>query len=181
MVRKSRGLYFTASFKMPALRRQDLIDIEKEILEQLKPQEYHLACWGDEYDRVDEISSESDTAFTFVVHTHSPCLRLKLARSWAELYCEESGEGARAVAHKISDIVRRREQALLWRSCKIAVWLAPTLGCAILSELVILIAWDRIPFSAIYPGLAFFLITYAWWIFSYRTTLFRFSRVTFRG
>src|ERR1022692_4679291 len=103
MAKPSLGSYYSHYFRMPSVRRSDLAEIEKIILDEVKPEQYHVVCQGFVYDRVDDIPVNSRVAQTLVVYTHTPCLRLKFARSWAELYCEDSNPERNPAIRRVSN------------------------------------------------------------------------------
>jgi hypothetical protein len=177
MPENSRGLYYSSSYKFPRLRRQDLVKIEDVILNELRPQRYHIACHGLEYNRVAEVSPNSKCETTLVVYTHAPCLRLKFARSWAELYCEENSDSISGAIQRISAIVSARESRGLWLWSRFAIWAAPMIGFGTFCEIVILVSTDRLPREAAFAGSAVLALCYLWWILSYRLNLYRFSRI----
>ncbi len=177
MTQPSRGSYYACAFKMPSLNRSDLSEIEKVILESLHPERYHMACQGFLYNRVCDIPIDSDKAITLVVYTHAPCLRLKLARSWAELYCEDNNSERQDAIERIVNLVKSRERRNLWRFSKLAIWGAPILGFGLLSEVVILVAGGHLSPVMIKPAIGFLLMTFIWWVIAYRVTLYRFSRI----
>jgi len=161
MAIRSLGTYFSRYFKMPAISRQDLLEIEKTILSDLHPERYHLACQGFVYDRVDDIPTNVGTAFALVLYTHTPCLRLKFTRSWAELYCEDNNADLDPIIQRVAEMVSRRERPILWRLSRMAIWVAPVIGLGGLCEVVILAppplaAWNLPaepgnPLEAVFP------------------------------
>ncbi len=178
-MKKTLGSYYAHYFKMPYLFRSDLETIEQIILEQLHPKKYRIACGGFEYDSVNDIPQDAPTVHTLVVYTHSPCLRLKFAHSWAELYCGDSAGSVNAV-HRIADVVIQSEQTALWSLCKYSAWLAPLIG----------FGSTAIAFGSIHLGLAdvgslyvagfVFLCSVLWWVIGYRFNLYRFSCIDFQ-
>src|ERR1039458_7694267 len=101
MTKKSLGQYYSRSYKMPHLKRQDLLDIQAVLLQVLHPKRSGIACHGFVYDRVEEIPLDSKPTVTLVVFTHEPSMRIKFARSWAEISCEEmAGDVAPALDRK---------------------------------------------------------------------------------
>jgi len=181
MAKRSIGTYYSGYFKMPSVNRQDLLDIEKIVLSDLHPERYHVVCQGFVYDRVEDIPTDAGTAVTLVVYTHAPCLRLKFARSWAELYCEDNNAERDPVIRRLGDIVTRRERRTLWKFSRFAIWAAPMLGFGVVCEVVMLILAGHLSRSMVKPGVAFLVMMTLWWIIAYRATLFRFSRIRLRN
>ncbi|MFA5975898.1 MAG: hypothetical protein WC859_06990 [Elusimicrobiota bacterium] len=177
MAKKSLGSYYSYSFKMPNIRRQDLAQIEEVILKDLQPQQYHLACHGAVYDRVADIPQDSGVEKTLVVYTHTPCLRLKFARSWAELYVEDHNDQIDPAIRRISAIVSSRERYMLWRFSKFSIWLAPLIGFGGISLTVDMIAQEKLPGTAIYGALGLLGLTVIWWTIGHWSSACRFSRV----
>ena len=177
MVEKSLGTYYSRYFKMPDVRRQDLQEMEDLILKDLHPDRYHIACQGFIYNRVSDIPVDSAEVVTLVIYTHSPCLRLKFARSWAELYCEENNETISPAVERLGSIVMSRERQTRWTLSKFSAWTAPMVGFGMLCEAVILVAFTNAPVMTVTFGVALLLISFAWWVVSYRATLFRYSRI----
>jgi hypothetical protein len=177
MARKSLGTYYAGHFKMPDLRRADLIQMEEVILQTLKPERYHLSCQGFEYDRVEDIPPDLGCLTTLVIQTHSPCVHLKFARSWAELYSEQNDDRTAPAIQQVAAIISGRERRVLWKLAKLSAWLAPMAGFSGLSAVVILVSFGCVAFPALYGGVAFLALAWAWWVVGYRATLFRFCRI----
>jgi hypothetical protein len=176
-VRQSLGSYYSGYFKMPDIHRQNLTQIEDVILTELKPKRYHLACQGVVYDRVEDIPKDAGSTITLVVYTHEPCLRLKFARSWSEMYVEENSEAIDPAVRKISEIVRACERRTLWKLSKLSIWMAPLLGFGGTTLVVQLIFLGHLPLYALYWALGGLALASIWWATGYRFSLFRYSRI----
>src|SRR5437870_3552243 len=113
-MKKSIGTYFAQYFKMPHIYRDDLKAIEKMIRDDLKPKKYSIACEGFECEGVDDMPPTVDHTGVFVIHTYNPWMRLKFARSWAELYSGDDGTEIADAVKKIAFIISKCERPLLW-------------------------------------------------------------------
>src|SRR5262245_46396261 len=105
MMRKTLGSYYCRYFKMPLLFQEELHAIEQIIEKDLKTESYCIATGWFEYKNLDDIPEAATPTNALVIYTHNPCLRLKLARSWAELQAGDDGRKIEHGIHKIADIV----------------------------------------------------------------------------
>ncbi len=166
---------------MPYLYRNDLEAIEKILLKELKPKKYSISCDGFEYEGVDEIAEYPTKTHVLVVYTHSPCMRLKFARSWAELYAGDDGDGMDAAIRKVAAIVTRAERSWLWFVCNSSSWLAPLIGFGSFAVAVGVIALWNAPGSLIYAAGLIMLAMSVWWGVGYRYRLCAFSSIDLSG
>jgi hypothetical protein len=178
-MKKSIGTYFAQYFKTPHLYRDDLKAIEKVIREDLKPKRYSLACKGFEFDGIDDIPADIDHAGVLVIHTYSPWLRLKFARSWAELYSGDDGSGVDDAVRKIAFIVSKCERRWLWAFCKYSTWLAPLVGFGSLAVALGLIALDVLAMHSLYLVVWLLIWVSLWWAFGHHYSVYSFSRIDF--
>src|SRR5690349_8883232 len=116
-MRKSKGTYFCHYFKMPHLIRDDLKAIESILNKELKPKAFHIAFGGVEFDSVEDIDSSNGVTHMLVLQTQEPTIRLKLARSWAELYCGAATPKTLECGENLAEIIRKRERKNLWVFC----------------------------------------------------------------
>lgn len=179
-MKKTIGTYFSQYFKMPYLYRDDLEAIESEIREKLKPKKYHLACNGFEYDRLEEIPRDTIRTGVLVIYTHSPCLRLKFARSWTELYSGDEGTGIDDAVRRIAAIVAKAERRWLWGFCKFSAWLAPLIGFGSLAVGIGLIALGVLPIRSLYLLAWLLMLVSIWWAVGYRYCVHSFSGIDFQ-
>ena len=179
-MKKTIGTYFSQYFKMPSLFRDDLEVIEKVICDELKPEKYHIACGGFEYDRLDDIPSDMGAAGVLVIYTHSPCLRLKFARSWTELYSGDEGVGIDDAVRRIALIVSKGERLWLWGFCKFSAWLAPLVGFGSLAIVIGLIALEMVPLRSLYLVVWLLIMVSIWWAVGHRYSVHSFSRIDFQ-
>jgi hypothetical protein len=178
-MKKTIGSYYSQYFRMPCLYREDLEAIEAIIREELKPAKYHVAFEGCEYESVQDVAGDQAEVHTLVVYTQDPSLRLKFARSWAELYAGESGPALDSAIRKIGQVVAATERHWVWAFSKFSAWAAPLLGfgcVAILSELFAL----GTPARSLYSVLTLLLLTAVWWVLGYRNVFYRFSCLDLR-
>jgi hypothetical protein len=175
---KSLGRYLSQYFHMPHLYRDDLEAIERIVMEELRPESYHVALAGFRHKGVSEIPKELETVNTFVFYAHNPSFRLKLARSWAELYSDVEDPNAQASLKKILEIVKKNERPGLWLLCRKAPWLAPLLGFGMVAIITgcVNVGFLRPGAMAIAPVVL--LIGAIWWAVGHYYTAFGFSRVT---
>jgi hypothetical protein len=178
-MKKTLGTYFTQYFKMPHLYHDDLQLIEETILDHVKPEKYVLSCEGMEFTRLADLARELDSAHVLVMYTHAPCMRLKFARSWAELYSGEETTGTKEATRLIAQVVNRRQRLWLWGFCKYAAWLAPLLGFGSLAIMLGLMALGYLEVRVLYLEILFLLLGAIWWGVGHRYTLHSFSSLDF--
>jgi hypothetical protein len=170
------GTYYSQYFKMPLVYRNDLEAIEK-LIQSLHPKRYRLACGGVEYEHLADIPSEIEAVEVLVIYTHNPCLRLKFARSWAELYSGEDSTEVNEAVREVSQIVTETERPLLWAFSKYSAWLAPLLGFGSLAVALGLILLDLLPIKSLYLVSWLLSLVSVWWIIGHRYSLHSFSRI----
>ncbi|HVO32408.1 MAG TPA: hypothetical protein VMU17_00745 [Elusimicrobiota bacterium] len=176
-MKKTRGSYYCRYFNMPYLHRDDVEKIEAIIREKLKPSAYHIAYDGFEYDAVSDMAETGSPIYVMVFYTHAPSIRLKFARSWAELYAGDLGAETEEAVRAIADVVAGSERKWLWNMTKYSSWLAPILGFGTVAVTTNLMIMHLLPISFEYVNLMFLCGTAIWWAVGYRYRLFRFSRV----
>src|ERR1041384_4825084 len=138
-MKKSRGRYVSCFYKMPYLYRDDLEAIELILRKDLKPAGLGIAFNGLEYERLADIPEKDRQTSNLVFYKQNPCLRLKLTRSWAELYTGEDAEYIHRAADKISQIVSRSERIWLWFFCRYTSWMTPVIGFGSFALIIALI------------------------------------------
>jgi hypothetical protein len=175
-MKKTIGTYFSQYFKMPHLYRDDIELIEETILKELKPKKYSLACNGFEFKRLEDIPEKIKTTSVMVLYTHTPCIRLKFARSWAELYAGDDGTSVDAVK-KIAQFVSRGERPVLWKFCKLSAWLAPLIGFGSLAIFLGLIMLEVLTPNILYVMPWLLVFVSIWWAVGHRGSLHSFSRI----
>jgi hypothetical protein len=176
-MKKTLGTYFSQYFKMPHLYRDDLEAIEKTVRKELKPDKFILACGGFEFETVEDLASDMKTTSVLVIYTHNPCVRLKFARSWAELYSGNVNEGIADAVQKIAMIVSKGERPWLWRFCKLSAWLAPLIGFGSLTITLGLIMLEAISPRSLYLASWLLMTVSIWWAVGHRGSLNNFSRI----
>ena len=176
-MRKSLGRYFCHYFKMPHLFREDLKAIEAIIQKELKPKAFHIAFDGVEYDSVEDIDLATESTHVLVIYTQEPAVRLKFARSWAELYCGIATPKILESGEKIAKIVHKRERENLWIFGKYSSWMAPLLGFGSIAVTMGMIHIGSWPADSLYAASTLLVFCAVWWAIGYRCSLYAFSRV----
>ncbi len=114
MKKKSQKL--SRKFKMPRLFRDDLVEIEDIIKNDLKPSKYTLETKEYEYETVESIPKDTTDTTELTIQTFLPSIYVDLSHSIAEIYTFESQNLITVGAlTKISNVIEKRERPiLLW-------------------------------------------------------------------
>ncbi len=179
-MKKTLGSYYCRYFSMPYLFREDLEAIERVIQDQLKPEKFHIAFNGCEYDNVADLEDLTTPAHVMVLYTKAPSLRLKLARSWSEIYAGDMTPGMDEVMRAISAIIGKTERKTLWAITKYSSWMAPLIGFGTVAISTNLIILHILPIQFQYVNAAFLAVSSIWWMIGYRFRVFQFSRIDLR-
>jgi hypothetical protein len=116
-----------------------------------------------------------------VIYTHSPCMRLKLTRSWAELYSGDDGEGVDDGVRMIAAAVARTQRRGLWALYKFSPWLAPLLGFGSMTIIMGLMMLGMLPLRALYVATWILMMASVWWAAGHYFMLHSFSRIDFHS
>ena len=177
-MKKTLGSYFSRYFKMPSLYRDDLEALESIIRKELKPDAMHVALNGFEYDELSEVGDIAGPADTIVFYTHTPCIRLKFARSWAELYATDITEKNHAALTHMAELIPRTERRQLWLFAKLSTWIAPlfTFAALAIGPIFITLGWLELRpgFSA---TILLALLGMVWWVIGRHWTVSRFCKI----
>jgi hypothetical protein len=142
-----------------------------------------LAVNGFEYESLEDIKDNPGVANIMAIYTHDPCMRIKFAHSWAELYAADTGEPEsqqRATLQKVADCIAATERPRLWYFSKLSAWLAPLLAFGALSAVPLMVALQYVDYRfgvILMLGLA--IPTIVWWIGGRHLATRRFCRIDF--
>ena len=179
-MKETKGTYICQYFKMPHLYRRDLEAIENIFQTQLKSTEYHIAFDGIEYERLDQIPPEKKKTHVLIFFTHNPCVRLKFAHSWAELYCAETNNEISEGLEQMKQILLASERRTLWRLAKYSNWSAPLIGLGAVGLASIEIGQGRLPTITMFWALGVLAAASLWWFVAFFLMVQRFSCLEFQ-
>lgn len=161
---------------MPRLFRDDLVEIEKIIKNELKPREYKLETKDYEYEEIESIPSDTKQTVDFHIQTHDPYISIDFNRFSARVYAGDDNLDTTGALTKIIEILSRKERKVLFWSQKIAVWIAPILFIAPIQALTEI---GEIKSTKHWVALGVSLLAAIWWIVSFYSSMYKFSTIRF--
>lgn len=155
------------------LYRDDLIEIENILKEQLKAKDIKLSTSEYEFSSVSEIPEDTQPTNDFKIQSYSPYVSIDLGTVSAKVYVSENSLSELGAFTEIVNVLKRRQRKFKHYFLHSSAWFAPS----IVIYSILLAAYFKDGRSLILVPLA--LLGILWWLTGFKTALGRYSTTEF--